>query len=198
MVVSSNNPSEWIRFPGKPYNGEHNDVDIRDVSAGYFETLQAKLVRGRFFTDSDDLTKPKVVIINRALAEHYFPGEDPLGRQIGDTELSPASLKQIVGIVDNIREEALDDESSQRSTCRLIRSRIPGFDLVVRTAQSPQAILSSMSQAIHEIDPDVATAHPITMEDRIYDSPEAYMACAWRLAPSVARFIEWSCGKLAF
>jgi macrolide transport system ATP-binding/permease protein len=181
MVVSSNNVSQWIRFLGKPYNGEHNDVSFRSVSDKYFETLQAKLVRGRFFADSDDLTKPKVVIINRALAEHYFPGEDPLGRQIGDTELSPKSLMEIVGIVDNIREEALDDEIQPAIYVPFNQEPDSGFDLVVRTAQSPQAILPSLSQAIHEIDPDVATVRPITMEDRIHDSPAAYMhrSAAW-------------------
>src|SRR5205807_1053498 len=56
-----------------------------------------------------------------------------------------------------------------------------GFDLVVRTAQSPQAILPSLSQAIHEVDPDVVTVHPVTMEDRIHDSSAAYMhrSAAW-------------------
>jgi macrolide transport system ATP-binding/permease protein len=181
MVVSSNNVSEWVRFPGKPYNGEHNDVSLRSVSAGYFETLQAKLVRGRFFTDSDDLTKPKVVIINRALAKRYFPGEDPLGKQIGDTELSPKSLKEIVGIVDNIREEGLDDEIQPAMYVPFNQDPEPGFDLVVRTTQSPQAILPSLSRAIHEIDPDVVTVRPVTMEDRIHDSPAAYThrSAAW-------------------
>lgn len=181
MVVSSNNVSQWVRFPGKPYNGEHNDVSLRSVSAGYFETLQAKLVRGRFFTDADDLTKANVVIINRALAEHYFPGEDPLGRQIGDTELSPKSLKEIVGIVDNIREEGLDDEIQPAMYVPFNQEPDSGFDLVVRTEQSPQAILPSLSQAIHEIDPDVVTVRPITMEDRIHDSSAAYThrSAAW-------------------
>ena len=181
MVVSSNNVSQWVRFLGKPYNGEHNDVSLRSVSAGYFETLQAKLVRGRFFTDSDDLTKSMAVIINRALAEHYFPGEDPLGRQIGDTELSPKSLKEIVGIVDNIREEGLDDEFQPAMYVPFNQEPDSGFDLVVRTTQSPEAILPSLSQAIHEIDPDVVTVRPITMEDRIHDSPAAYThrSAAW-------------------
>ena len=181
MVMSDNNMSQWIRFLGKPYNGEHNDVSFRSVSVGYFETLQAKLVRGRFFTDSDDLTKTNVVIINRALAEHYFPGEDPLGKQIGDTELSPKSLKEIVGIVDNIREEGLDDEIQPAMYVPFNQEPDSGFDLVVRTAQSPGAILPSLSQAIHEIDPDVVTVHPITMGDRIHDSSAAYThrSAAW-------------------
>jgi predicted permease len=181
MVVSYNGNSQWIRFVGKPYNGEHNDVNFRDVSAGYFETLQAKLVRGRFFTDADDLTKPKVAMINRALAEHYFPGEDPLGRQIGDTTLSPDSLKEIVGIVDNIREGELDNEIRPAMYLPFNQDPEAGFDLVVRTSQSPQAILPSLSKVIHDVDPDVATVRPITMEDRMHDSPAAYMhrSAAW-------------------
>jgi len=181
MVVSYNGNSQWIRFVGKPYNGEHNDVNFRDVSPGYFETLQAKLVRGRFFTDADDLTKPKVVIINRTLADHYFPGEDPLGRQIGNTTLAPDSLKEIVGIVDNIREGALDNEIRPAMYLPFNQDPDSGFDLVVRTSQSPQAILPSLSKAIHDVDPDVATVRPITMEDRIHDSPAAYMhrSAAW-------------------
>jgi predicted permease len=181
MVVSYNGNTQWIRFVGKPYSGEHNDVNFRNVSSGYFETLQAKLVRGRFFTDADDLTKRKVVIINRALAEYYFPGEDPLGRQIGDTTLSPKSLKEIVGIVDNIREGALDQEIRPAMYLPFNQHPDSGFDLVVRTAQSPQAILPSLSKAIHDVDADVATVRPITMEDRIHDSPEAYLhrSAAW-------------------
>ncbi|HET9167482.1 MAG TPA: FtsX-like permease family protein, partial [Candidatus Angelobacter sp.] len=181
MVVSYSNRTEWIRFVGKPYNGDHIDVNFRDVSAGYFETLQAKLLRGRFFADSDDLTKPKVVIINRALAEHYFPGEDPLGKQIGDIQLSPQSLKEIVGIIDNIREGALDNEIRPAMYLPFNQDPDPGFEVVVRTEQSPQAILPSLSRAIHEIDPDVATERPITIEDRIHDSPSAYMhrSAAW-------------------
>jgi predicted permease len=181
MVVSYSNRTEWIRFVGKPYNGDHIDVNFRDVSAGYFETLQAKLLRGRFFADSDDLTKPKVMIINRALAEHYFPGEDPLGKQIGDIQLSPQSLKEIVGIVDNIREGALDNEIRPAMYLPFNQDPDPGFEVVVRTEQSPQAILPSLSRAIHEIDPDVATERPITIEDRIHDSPSAYIhrSAAW-------------------
>ena len=44
----------WIRVVGPPYNGEHNEVQYREVSAGYFTTLQARLLRGRYFTDDDD------------------------------------------------------------------------------------------------------------------------------------------------
>jgi len=181
MAVSYNGNTDWIRFVGKPYNGEHNDVNERYVSAGYFDTLQTKLVRGRFFTDADDLTKPKVVIINRALADFYFPGEDPVGRQIGDTKLSPKSLKEIVGIVDNLREGALDAEIRPAIYTPFNQDPDPGFDLVVRTAQAPQSILPAVAAAIHEVDPDATAERAISMEDRIHDSYSAAMhrSAAW-------------------
>ena len=70
------------------------------MSSGYFTTLGAELLRGRYFTDTEDLSKPRVVVINQALARQYFPSEDPIGKQIGDTSLSPKSIKEIIGIVD--------------------------------------------------------------------------------------------------
>ncbi len=181
MAVSYNGNTDWIRFVGKPYNGEHNDVNERQISAGYFDTLQTKLVRGRFFTEADDLSKPKVVIINRALADYYFPGEDPLGRQIGDTRLTPKSLKEIVGVVDNLREGALDAEIRPAMYTPFNQEADSEFDLVVRTTQAPQSILPALSAAIHEVDPDVTAERAISMEDRIHDSNSAAMhrSAAW-------------------
>src|SRR5262249_23201473 len=92
LPVTSNGNTRWIRIAGHPYNGEHNEVNQREVSAEYFKTLQAPLIKGRFFTDAEDASKPNVIVINEALATKYFPGEDPIGKQIGDTKLSPKSL----------------------------------------------------------------------------------------------------------
>ena len=54
LPVSFNGNTDWIRFVGRPYNGEHNEVNQRDVSAAYLQTVGARLVRGRYFTDADD------------------------------------------------------------------------------------------------------------------------------------------------
>ena len=86
LPLSGNGNTDWIRFPGRPYHGEHNEVNQRDVSSAYFATLRAKLVRGRYFREDEDLSKPRVAIINQALARQYFPGEDPIGKRIGDTD----------------------------------------------------------------------------------------------------------------
>ena len=79
LPVQCNCDTDWIRIVGKPFHGEHNEVDERDISPQYMATLKAGLVRGRMLNEQDETGKPKVILINEALAQKYFPGEDPIG-----------------------------------------------------------------------------------------------------------------------
>ena len=65
-------------------------------------------MRGRFFTDTEDASKPEVVVINQALAQKYFPGENPIGLRIVDDEGGRPSEREIVGVVADVREGPLD------------------------------------------------------------------------------------------
>ena len=104
LPLDGNGNTTWVRFEGRPWNGEHIEVNQRDVSGAYFSTLRAKLVRGRYFIDAEDASKPRVVVINQTFAEQHFAGEDPIGKRIGDTSLTPSSMTEIVGVVEDIRE----------------------------------------------------------------------------------------------
>jgi macrolide transport system ATP-binding/permease protein len=110
LPANCNCNTDWIRLEGRPYNGVHNEVTERDVSPDYLATIHAKLLKGRFFTPADDASKPRVVVINQALARKYFPGEDPIDRRIGDTQLTPKSMKTIIGVIDDVREGSLEEE----------------------------------------------------------------------------------------
>jgi macrolide transport system ATP-binding/permease protein len=69
LPVSYNGNTDWIRFVGKPYDGKPIEVNERDVGSEYFKTIREKLVRGRYFSDAEDESKPQVVIINQTLAK---------------------------------------------------------------------------------------------------------------------------------
>jgi macrolide transport system ATP-binding/permease protein len=179
--VSFNGNTDWIRFVGRPYSGEHNEVNERDVSSAYFTTLRAKLLRGRFFTDAEDESKPRVVIINQALARKYFPGEDPIGKKIGDTNLSPKSIKEIIGIVDDIKEGALDSDIWPAEYHPFNQDPGSDYSLVIRTSQSPESMLLTVDRTIRKIDPSIGTVNEASMTQRIHDSPAAYLhrSSAW-------------------
>ena len=179
--VSFNGNTDWIRFVGRPYNGEHNEVNMRDVSPDYIKTLQAKLLRGRFFTDAEDNKKPKVVIINEALAEMYFPGQDPIGQRFGNNDLAPNSIKEIIGVVDNIKEGSLDSEIWPAVYYPIYQDEDNYFTLIVRTTQSEGSLLPTLVNTIHSIDSGLGTADPMTLADRMHDGPSAYLhrSTAW-------------------
>jgi macrolide transport system ATP-binding/permease protein len=181
MSVSFNGNTDWIRFVGRPYNGEHNEVNERDVSSDYFTTLEAKLVRGRFFTDSEDASKPRVAIINQALAKQYFPGEDPIGRKFGDDGLTPNSIKEIIGIVDDIKEGPLDSQIWPAEYLPFNQSPDTFVCVVVRTSQDEKSVLPVLSAAVREIDPNLGILNESAMNDRIDESQTAYLhrSSAW-------------------
>ena len=181
LPVSYNGHTDWIRFVGRPYNGEHNEVNQRDVSSSYFTTLGAKLLRGRYFTDAEDASKPRVVVINQALARQYFPGENPIGKQFGDTALSPKSIKQIIGVVDDIKEGSLDSKIWPAVYYPFNQSPDPYFSVVVRTSQAPQSLLPALSAVIRQSHPDVGVFDETTVDNLIHDSQTAYLhrSSAW-------------------
>ncbi|HLZ42151.1 MAG TPA: ABC transporter permease [Candidatus Sulfotelmatobacter sp.] len=181
LPVSFNGNTTWIRIVGHPYNGEHNEVNERDVSSAYFSTIKAKLLSGRYFSDAEDSTKPHVMLINQTLARQYFAGEDPIGKKIGDTDLSPKSIYEIVGVVEDVKDGSLDSEIWPAVYYPFNQSPDTYFSLVVRTSQAEGSLLSSIVAAIHEVDPGIGTMNEMTMARKINDSPSAYMhrSSAW-------------------
>jgi macrolide transport system ATP-binding/permease protein len=181
LPVSFNGNTDWIRFVGRPYNGQHNEVNEREVTSAFFPTLHAKLLRGRYFSDAEDASKPLVVIINETLANKYFPGEDPIGKRIGDIELTPKSIKEIIGVVEDVKDGALDSEIWPAVYYPFNQNPDTYFSLIVRTSQDEKSLLPTLVAAIHEIDPGIGTLNEATMTERINDSPTAYLhrSSAW-------------------
>jgi len=139
------------------------------------------LLSGRFFTDRDDASKPKVVVINQTLARKYFPGEDPIGKKFSDISLTPQSLKEIVGVVDDIREGTLDQPIWPTVYYPFNQDPDGFFYVVARTAQSEQSVLPTLVSTIHQTASDLGTVDETTMAARIADSPTAYLhrSSAW-------------------
>ena len=165
----------WIRVDGRPYHGEHNEVQYREISAGYFTALGARLVRGRQFRADEDASKPAVAIINQSMARQYFPGEDPLGKRLLYAPTTTQPAMEIVGIVDDIKEGPLDGVTNPTMYVAFEQDPTNGFVLVARTAQSDEAMLPTLTAAIHQIDPDVSTFFGTTMTRAIETSPAAYL-----------------------
>jgi predicted permease len=174
LPVSHNGNTDWIRYEGRPYHGEHNEVLERDITPSYFKTLAAKLLRGRGFTPDDDATHPNVAIINKAMARD-FGDADPVGKRVGNLDLNAKSMKTIVGVVDGFREGPLDEDVWPAIYYPMYQSPDNYVSAVVRTKGSDVAMLPALTAAVHAVDPDLGVIDQTTMNLRIQESQTAYM-----------------------
>jgi predicted permease len=187
LPVQCNCAIDRIHFAGKPYHGEHNDVDERHVSAGYLPALKATLVRGRFFTDADDASKPGVAVINQVLARKYFPNQNPIGQRIDNDEGGRPSEWEIVGVVDDLREGALDSDIWPAEYFPIPQARQNTFSLAVRTRKDAAALLPSVVSTLRQLDPDLGLSDEATMSAKV-DSTQAAL---------LHRFSAWLVGGFA-
>jgi putative ABC transport system permease protein len=142
------------------------------ISAGYFRTLGSPLLKGRFFTAHDDDQAPPVVIINADAAQRFFPNEDPLGKRIavkylalGSRMIGPPRMREIVGIVSNVRQRAADLPSepavylpyAQDETYHVLNS----MNLFVRSAGPDAAPLAN------SIRPAIQSRYPNQPVERV-------------------------------
>jgi len=187
LPVQCNCDTDWIRIVGKPFHGEHNEVNERDVSPSYLSTLKAGLVRGRLLSDSDDANHPRVTVINEALAQKYFSGEDPIGKMIGDGGFTPNSMRQVVGVIRNVREGALDDQVWPAEYFSIYHDSDTYFAVAVRAARDEKAILPGIVTTLHSIDANLGVYGESTMTEQIESSQTSL----------IHRFSTWLVGGFA-
>jgi macrolide transport system ATP-binding/permease protein len=171
--------SEFCVF-GRTCHGEQNAVAFRYVSNGYLRTLLARILRGRDFGEQDRSGNPGAAIINQTLASQYFPGENPVGLHIFRVS-EPKKSMEIVGIVNDLQEGQLDAAPRAAIYMPFDQSPSNSMALVVRVSQAEESVLPALSSAIRRIDPEIVVADPVTMGQRIHNSPSAdlHRSSAW-------------------
>jgi putative ABC transport system permease protein len=156
--------------------GEPLAASFRVISPDYFRALRIPLENGRVFAPSDNTSNVPVVVINHAMAEMFFAGQNPIGRSIwigkgmGPTISEPAP-RQIIGVVGDIRESTLAQPASPTMFFPFSQTKWnEAFYFVVRTRHAPMLTLPDARAALHAIDAGIPLVQPETMQSVIADS----------------------------
>ncbi len=172
-----------FRVFGRYYPGQGDEANTHIIGVGYFETLQARLLQGRYFAETDDAAQRRVAIINRTMAKQSFPGEDPLRKRLID-EYDRDHPVEIIGVVDDIKDGPLDMKPTAAVYEPFNQNPVSDFYLTLRTSQSEQTIFHSITDVIHQINPGLIADEQDSMMDRINTSQAAYLhrSAAWIVA----------------
>ncbi len=151
------------RPPAKP--GEAIGATIRTVMPGYFRTVGIPLKRGRVFSAADNTPdSPYRFVVNQAFVQKYMGGEEPLGQKISVDMDDKNPFGEIIGVVGDVKEGALDQEPDP--TVYYIHAHLPytGMVFVVRAKTDPLSLTGAVRSVIHDIDPAQPVAQMETME----------------------------------
>jgi putative ABC transport system permease protein len=148
-------------------------IDTRTVSADYFNTLQIPLVGGQFFSVEDGPQATPVVIVNKAMANRYWPGQDPLGKRIkmGNAD-SKSPWFAVKGVVKDSAQLTLEREIRPEIYFPLgqMAWRYRRMNVAVRTSVDPKSTLPAIQAAIREVDKDQPVYQVQTIEESIRDT----------------------------
>ena len=134
--------------PGKP-----NTADYATVSPEYFHVMRIPLLRGRFFSEQDSPSNPKVAIISSALARRYFPNQDPLGREMKFGFPPNVNVsREIVGIVGDVRDVSLSQKPGPMMYVPFAQAPLWGGEVVARSSMDASSVAAGIRQAVHSID----------------------------------------------
>ncbi|HZS60469.1 MAG TPA: ABC transporter permease [Gemmatimonadaceae bacterium] len=171
-------------IPGRPtLVGEEPSAHMTSLTPGAFDALRLTLQRGRLFGVHDDSSAPPVAIISESMARQYWPDADAVGKHITLRFYGPTSEREIVGVVADVRQTALD--APAEPTIYLPHPQAPtgGVVLVVRTRVAPTAVVRSLKRVIAALNPALPIADLKTMDDLTATSlkPRRF-ALTWLLA----------------
>jgi predicted permease len=143
-----------------------NTINRVRIAPNFFETMEIAVVRGRSFTDRDNLPAPKVGILNEAAVRKFFFGEDPLGRRFGSTPETSGQI-EVVGVVKDIMYNALREAPPPTMYVPHVQSPLGGMAFVIRTSTDPSALMGSIREAVREVDGNVPLMDMATQTDQI-------------------------------
>ncbi len=155
LPLSGNNMTISLVLEGEPRgdgipaaHGEMLDV----VTPSFFSVMKIPLETGRLFAAQEDST-PLVVIVNEALAKKYWPGQSAVGKRIS-VGYDSDSLREIVGVVGDVRRTALDEEPAPAIYLPHHQAAYPGLTLLVRTRDNATNVPAALLRELTALDPD--------------------------------------------
>jgi putative ABC transport system permease protein len=168
LPLTYDGDSMYIAVEGipDPPTDQRLDVIYRAIGPGYFSTMGIPLVSGRDFTEQDTTETGYKVVVSEKLAQHFWPGQDPIGKRLkpGSTT-SDAPWREVIGVVKDVRQNDFlaAPKMQMYMSYRQLKSLAPNA-LVVRARVEPMSLAKELRNAVWAVDKDQPVSNIDTME----------------------------------
>lgn len=168
-IIGDGHSGGSFHVMGRPEENDPFRVQTNAVGVDFFQTLGIPILQGRAFNQHDTASSLKVAVVNRTLAEKFFPGENPIG-QLFETDSEDASAPiQIVGIVADTRYANLRSETPPTFYVPYVQKAVgPGRMMVeIRALAEPSTVLPEVRRVVESLDADLPMIDVRTMKDQV-------------------------------
>jgi putative ABC transport system permease protein len=177
VTVASDLPSSGpgsvpihIRGQQETRSNEQSTAADAVVTANYFRAAGVPILSGRTFTDRDDATAPRVVLVNQEFVHKYFQDRDPVGKQIQfDITGTPLVWSEIVGVVGNVRNFSEDPNMAPRVYEPYLQRPVASFYLMLRSNMEPDSLAPALRHAVEQLDAELPLLRVMSMDGVIDD-----------------------------
>ncbi len=151
------------------------------VDVNFMATMETGLLQGRAFNRFDTAESPPVVIINTALAEKLWPGENPLGRRLSQPWGDPM---EVIGVIPTGKYVMISEEPRPALLRPFAQAYHAPITLFVRTSHDAGRVLPDLRRVLRQLDADLPIYNAQTMAEHLRSSAFGFMPM--RMAATVA------------
>ena len=168
-IIGDGHSGATFHVPGRPQEKDPARVQTNSVGADFFQTLGIPILQGRALNRHDTATSPKVAVVNRSLAQKFFPNENPIGKTFETDREDVDAPIQIVGIAADTRYADLRSATPPTFYVPYVQAvNGPGRMMVeLRTIAEPGSVFAGARSAVESLDRDLPITDVRTMDEQV-------------------------------
>jgi putative ABC transport system permease protein len=173
LPLSGSGATTGVTIEGKPtHSSDRPNVVIHMADPEYFRTMGIPVVKGRAFTERDDLSSAPVLIINSALARQHFPNDDPIGKRVAPGfSTMPVSdetgMHEIVGVVGDVKHQNLQGPAQPEIYFPQAQMPMSALTVVMRATGDLRALQNAVPGVVHSVDKNAPVFGVRTVEELV-------------------------------
>lgn len=175
--ITNRLPLDWqfnmpVVFPSNP--DQYRSVQFRIVTPEYFQVMRIPVQQGRVFTAGDNVAAAPVAVVNEAFVKRFFPQQEPLAQQLSVGGVKHDPMRQIVGIVGDIKQQSLSAPAPPMvfipipqvgdELLATVNTFTPGY-FTIRTSVEPLSLQAAMKKELAQVDARLALSRVATMDE---------------------------------